>query len=139
MSVGPFPWVWSRERLAKDKTVTTLEVCGPEKDMSSIYSRSKHSWRLLLLPGCQRSQNQQASREKREHPCISTKILSPHQKKKKSNSCFSFLCSAGTEDSCTPKVSYPGTTLIAGNDANRALSYCNKHHPFGSLFLFFNA
>lgn len=34
----------------------------------STYSHSVRSWPLLLLPDCQRSQSQQASRKKREDP-----------------------------------------------------------------------
>lgn len=43
------------------------------KGTSSLYSRSIHSSLLPLLPGCQRSQTQQAGR-KREQPCISPSL-----------------------------------------------------------------
>lgn len=115
---------WGKVCRRQNMDTRCLEVCGSEKDLFSIYSRSTHSWLLLLLPGCQRSQNQQASRKKREYPCISSISLSKQNNQKQLYP-ISSLCSAGTlEDSRVPSL--PPRYHIVGNHANRALS----HHPF---------
>lgn len=83
----------SRGRSAVDRTgtIAASEVCGSEKGMFSVYSHSTHFWLLLLLPGCQRSQNQQASRKKQRTslhaswPYVSAHPLSSHQYHKHEN------------------------------------------------------
>lgn len=121
---------WGTVCRRRNRDTHGQEVCGSEKDLFPSYSRSMHSWPLLLLPGCQRSQNQQASRKEREHPCISPNIPSPPPKQTNKTSCpSSSLCSAGTVEVLIYQMS-----PHVRNDANRTLSHCNKYHPFSKSF-----
>ena len=135
-SAGPFLRCGVEEGLRKTQQKPhCLEVCGLEKGLFSIYLHSMHSWLLLLLPGCQRSQNQQASRKKKEHPCISPNTPSPPQAYKTNIYIYiifvrSFLMfNRKNSERFLGTKTLPPRYHFLGNDANRALSHCMKHHP----------